>query len=83
MPEDYTKYIFLKDPKSVPSNVSITLKAEHLEEIHQKIDVAETLSCVKAKMIKKLEQNKVIFEDGKEINFNQIDFNDIKSLIWW
>ena len=44
----------------------------------------QTLSnLTTGKWIKKIEKNAVIFEDGIKIDFDDIDFNLIKPLIWW
>ena len=55
----------------------------NFEEIYPNIDLAETLSNLTGKAIKKIEKNVVIFEDGIKIDFDDIDFNLIKPLIWW
>ena len=55
----------------------------NFEEIYPNIDLAETLSNLTGKWIKKIEKNAVIFEDGGKIDFDNIDFNLIKPLIWW
>ena len=55
----------------------------NFEEIYPNIDLAETLSNLTGKWIKKIEKNVVIFEDGIKIDFDDIDFNLIKPLIWW
>ncbi len=52
------------------------------------IDIAETLSNLTGKWIKKLKtQNSkvksVIFEDGSEIDVENLDYKLIKPLIWW
>lgn len=52
------------------------------------IDVAETLSNLTGKWIKKIKsQNSkvksVVFEDGSEINIENLDYKLIKPLIWW
>jgi len=55
----------------------------NFEEIYPNIDLAETLSNLTGKWIKKIEKNAVIFEDGSRIDSDNIDFNLIKPLIWW
>ena len=53
------------------------------DEIYPNIDLAETLSNIKGKFIKRIEKDAVIFEDDEKVNFSEIDFQTIKPLIWW
>ena len=52
------------------------------EKIYPNIDLAETLSCVKGEMIKKQEKEKVSL-DGGVIDYKNIEFADVKDLLWW
>ncbi len=81
--KDYAKYIFKNDEKNLPEKTQITLEKKDLESIYEKIDLAETLSCVKGKMIKKIGEKEVTFDDNEKIKFTKIDFKDIKEIIWW
>jgi len=48
------------------------------------IDIAETLSNLTGKWIKKIEENKVWLEgEEKPINIKELDYKLIKPLIWW
>ena len=47
------------------------------------IDIAETLSNLTGKWIKKIKQDEVEFEDGSVVNIKHLDYKLIKSLIWW
>ncbi len=47
------------------------------------IDIAETLSNLTGKWIKKIYEDKVEFEDGMIINTKDLDYKLIKPLIWW
>ncbi|MCD6214806.1 MAG: site-specific DNA-methyltransferase, partial [Candidatus Desulfofervidus sp.] len=82
----YQQYVFMKDLKLLDAmkldyeNNKIKI---NFEEIYPNIDLAETLSNLTGKWIKKIEKNVVIFEDGIKIDFDDIDFNLIKPLIWW
>jgi len=82
----YQQYVFMKDLKLLDAmkldyeNNEIKI---NFEEIYPNIDLAETLSNLTGKWIKKIEKNVVIFEDGIKIDFDDIDFNLIKPLIWW
>jgi adenine specific DNA methylase Mod len=58
----------------------------HFEGLYEDVDIAETLSNLNGKRIRKLNEKRVIFEDGKEIVFDEMTFGDypwIKPLIWW
>jgi hypothetical protein len=54
--------------------------------LYPNIDVAETLSNLTGRWIKKISDDKVEFEDGTGINTKDLDhklIKLIKSLIWW
>jgi len=86
----YEQYVFLKDPKLLDAmeldykNNKISIK---FDEIYPNIDIAETLSNLKGKWIKKIAKNSVILVDDngdeEEIKYDSIDFKTIKPLIWW
>jgi len=82
----YQQYVFMKDLKLLDAmkldyeNNKIKI---NFDEIYPNIDLAETLSNLTGKWIKKIEKNTVIFEDGSRIDFDNIDFKVIKPLIWW
>jgi adenine-specific DNA-methyltransferase len=81
-------YIFLNDPKMLDA---IELDYENnkievdLTKIYpeKQIDIAETLSNLKGKWIKRINENEVEFEDGEKINTKNKDYKLIKNLIWW
>jgi len=82
----YQQYVFMKDLKLLDAmkldyeNNKVRI---NFDEIYPNIDLAETLSNLTGKAIKKVEKNAVIFEDGSKIDFDNVDFNLIKPLIWW
>ncbi len=47
------------------------------------VDVPRALSNLLGKNIKKITEGEVEFEDGEKINIRDLDYNVIKSLIWW
>ena len=49
----------------------------------KQIDIAETLSNLKGKWIKRINENEVEFEDGEKVNIKNLDYRSIKNLIWW
>ncbi len=61
---------------------------EHFDKLYSNIDIAETLSNLTGKWIKQVKSEKlkvkgVIFEDGTEIDIENLDYKLIKPLIWW
>jgi len=82
----YEQYIFLKDEKLLKAleidyennKVKVDLK-----RLYEDIDIAETLSNLIGKWIKKVKENEVEFEDGTVINTKDLDYKLIKPLIWW
>ena len=54
-----------------------------LSQLYPNIDIAETLSNLIGKWIKKISSDEVEFEDGTKINTKDLDYKLIKSLIWW
>ena len=55
----------------------------NLDDIYPNIDIAETLSNLKGKWIKRISKDEVEFEDGEKINIKDLDYKEIKPLIWW
>ncbi|MCD6226725.1 MAG: hypothetical protein J7J93_02945, partial [Candidatus Aenigmarchaeota archaeon] len=54
-----------------------------LSKLYPDIDIAETLSNLLGKWIKKISKNEVEFEDGEKINLKDLDYKIIRPLIWW
>jgi len=54
-----------------------------LSKLYENIDIAETLSNLTGKWIKKINANEVEFSDGAKININDLDYKLIKPLLWW
>jgi len=46
------------------------------------IDIAETLSNLTGKWIKKIKEHEVEFEDGTKINIEDLDYKFVKPLSW-
>ena len=82
----YSSYVFMKDEKML-SALEIDYKNNKvkvdLSKLHSGIDLAETLSNLSGKWIKKIKQDSVKFEDGEVMNLKDIDYRLIKPLIWW
>jgi adenine specific DNA methylase Mod len=91
----YEQYIFLKDKKLLDV-LEIDYKNNKvkvdLSKIYSNIDIAETLSNLKGKWIKRITENTVELadydEEGKarnieKIDLKNLDYKEIKKLIWW
>ena len=82
----YQQYVFLKDLKLLEA-MELDYKNNKIKidfsKIYPNIDLAETISCITGKAIKKIEKDGVVLEGGERIGFNNIDFNLVKPLIWW
>ena len=82
----YQEYVFMKDEKMLKA---LEIDYENnkvkvdLSQLYPNIDIAETLSNLIGKWIKKISSDEVEFEDGTKINTKDLDYKLIKSLIWW
>jgi adenine specific DNA methylase Mod len=84
--DPYNQYIFMRDLKLLEA-LEVDYKNNkikvNLSKLYDNIDIAETLSCVLGKMIKKITRDEVEFEDGTKVNLKDLDYKLIKPLIWW
>jgi adenine specific DNA methylase Mod len=82
----YEQYIFLKDEEMLRV-LEIDYKNRKvkvdLNKLYPNIDIAETLSNLTGKWIKKIEEDQLEFEDGSKVNIKDLDYKLIKPLIWW
>ena len=82
----YQEYVFMKDEKML-SALEIDYEKNKvkvdLDKLYPNIDIAETLSNLAGKWIKKVSDAEVEFEDGTKINTKDLDYKFIKPLIWW
>jgi len=82
----YEQYVFMKDEKMLRA---LEIDYENrkvkvdLNKLYPNIDIAETLSNLTGKWIKKIEEGQVEFEDGSKVNIKDLDYKLIKPLIWW
>ena len=51
--------------------------------VKKNIDIAETLSNVRGKCMKRIASDFVEFEDGEKVDIMNLDYRLIKPLIWW
>ncbi len=82
----YQEYVFMKDEKMLKA---LEIDYENnkvkvdLDKLYPNIDIAETLSNLTGKWIKKINDSEVEFEDGTKIDTKDLDYRLIKPLIWW
>jgi adenine-specific DNA-methyltransferase len=86
MTDVYSSYVFLRDLKLLDA-VSLDKTADrievHPETLYAGIDLAETLSCISGKWIKRITKDTVEFDDGTSASLSDPDWSLIKPLIWW
>jgi len=82
----YTNYAFLRDLKMLEA-VKVNKKQNQVEvslnRLYDGIDLAETLSCLTGKWIKRITKDRVEFQDGTSASLSAPEWNDVKPLIWW
>jgi hypothetical protein len=54
-----------------------------LTKLYSDIDIAETLSNLTGKWIKRITDGEVEFTNGTKISIKDLDYKLIKPLIWW
>lgn len=80
----FEQYIFLRDEKMAKCvDVKENEVKVDLKKLYPNIDVAETLSNLTGKWIKKITKDYVEFEDGTKESLKNPDYKLIKPLIWW
>jgi adenine specific DNA methylase Mod len=82
----YQEYVFMKDEKMLKA-LEVDYKNNKvkvdLSKLYADIDIAETLSNLTGKWIKKISDGEVEFMDGTKVNTKDLDYKLIKPLIWW
>ena len=84
--DPYNQYVFMRDLKMLEA---LEIDYENnkvkvdLSKLYPNIDIPETLSNLLGKWIKKITPDYVEFEDGEQINLEDLDYKVIKPLIWW
>lgn len=81
---------FSLSEKQAKDGMEIDFKKEKarftFEKLYPDVDIAETISNLEGKKIKKILKDKVVFEDDTEIDLNNLDFEEHKNLqklIYW
>lgn len=54
-----------------------------LNRFYASIDLAETLSCLTGKWIRRITADTVKFEDGERVDLANPPWERVKPLIWW
>jgi len=87
--DEINNYSFMSEEKMLDA-LELDYEEENIkvkfENLYPDVDIAETLSNLLGKNIKKLNDKRVIFEDDTEIIFDEMTFEKypfVKPLIWW
>lgn len=82
----YSSYVFLRDEKMLET-VAVDIEAEtvqvDLSKLYPGIDLAETLSCLHGRRIKRIADNKVEFDNGEQVDLSDPPWELVKPLVWW
>jgi len=84
--DPYHAYVFLRDLKLLES---IEIDADsnrvrfHPERLYPDIDLAETLSHLRGKWIKRITEEYVEFQDGEKMSLTDPDWETLKPMVWW
>ncbi|QSQ10512.1 Modification methylase MboII [Koleobacter methoxysyntrophicus] len=99
--DPYSQYVFLRDTKMLDNAqtgekvMMVDLEKNEirvdLSKLYDNIDLAETLSCVTGKWIRRIyprpddstQPGEVEFEDGTRVNLTNPPWELFKTLIWW
>ncbi len=87
MADPYGPYAFLRDLRLMDGTVTLDRDANkvnvRLADLYPGIDLAETLSCVTGKGIRRITHEEVVFQDGTTASLSEPDWNLLKPLLWW
>ena len=81
-----TGNVFLRDLKlldAVTVDVPGNRVAIALDKLYPGIDLAETLSCLTGKWIRRITADTVEFDDGSTASLAAPAWDDVKPLVWW
>ena len=84
--DTHNSYVFLRAMKSlaaVPVDKTTDKVAVRLERLYDGIDLAETLSCLTGKWIRRITKDTVEFQDGTSASLVEPDWEMVKPLVWW
>jgi adenine-specific DNA-methyltransferase len=84
--DPYHAYVFMRDLKLLES-LEIDQATDkvhfHPERLYPDIDLAETLSHLRGKWIKRITQDFVEFTDGEQMSLTDPDWETLKPMVWW
>ena len=84
--DPYSQYVFFQDSK-MARVIELDYKKDsvevHLDRLYPDIDLAEMLSCVTGKWIKRITADEVEFADGTRQSLIKPDWRLLKPLIFW
>ncbi len=84
--DPYSQYVFFRDLKMAEALELDYERDEvnvHLDRLYPDIDLAETLSCVTGKGIKRVTEEEVEFADGSRQSLKKPDWRLLRALIFW
>jgi len=84
--DPYHAYVFLRDLKlleSIEIDVDSNRVRFHPERLYPDIDLAETLSHLQGKWIKRITEEYVEFQDGEKMSLTDPDWETLKPMVWW
>ncbi len=85
--DPYGPYAFLRDLRLMKDTVRLDETADavnvRLDDLYPGIDLAETLSNVTGKGIRRITRERVEFQDGSSAGLTEPDWNLLKPLLWW
>jgi adenine-specific DNA-methyltransferase len=84
--DELARYLFLRDLKlldAVTIDGAGNQVAVALDKLYTGIDLAETLSCLTGKWIKRITRDSVEFADGSTADLAAPAWEDVKGLVWW
>lgn len=82
----YTSYVFLRDLKlidAVSVDAAQNTVAVDVRKLYPNIGLAETLSCLTGKSIRRITTETVEFSDGSSARLVAPDWELVRLLIWW
>jgi adenine-specific DNA-methyltransferase len=84
--DPFHAYVFRPDLKlleSLEADAETNTVHFHPERLYPDIDLAETLSHLRGKWIKRITADYVEFEDGEQMSLTDPDWQTLKPMIWW
>ena len=79
-------YVFMRDLKLLES-IEMDQESDrvhfHPERLYPDIDLAETLSHLRGKWIKRITEEYVEFDDGEKMSLTDPDWETLKPMVWW